>query len=552
MSDDLVDRLIAAEKTIAVLKRKVIDLYNGDRTGIQHQVALVRRREAEHRRRRELAEVKAAELTRYNETLELEVERRTAAMHMILDNVTFGFLVVGRDLMVQPETTRSCESLFGSKIIEGSSLIGLLQLDAIASAEFALACDQVFDDFLPEEVSLAQIRTKFPLASGRILRAEARPIRSNERDVRALLFSISDITELEEATRESHQHRVLVGILRQREAFVGFLIEARSMLEAAQRNFAAGDLVAVRRAIHTIKGSAASFGVVDVVERCHSIEGLSEIGRDEIVSIGTELREFLQRNHGVLGLDLDQIDEQPFTISRQQIQDLLAITTHATPELSRRVQRWSERVVSRPAAILLGPIEEVAKRLADKLGKEVALEVEGADTAVDVEVMRPVLMAVGHLIRNAISHGIELPHERGEKPRVGKLELAISKHQRCVEVSLHDDGRGIDLDRLRERAKRIVGLEPADVDDPLSLIFVDGVSTADVTSTVSGRGVGMAAVRSTIEAAGGTMSVSSTPGRGTRVVLSVPDAAADVDRGPSGLSVFDRASVAFNSTLFDR
>src|SRR4051812_48071155 len=100
MSDDIQRRAEAAERTVEVLKRKVLDLYNGRGSSLQRQLESARRREEENRRKRAIFEVRANELKRYSETLEAEVARRTEAIQVILDNVTFGFLVVNRELVV--------------------------------------------------------------------------------------------------------------------------------------------------------------------------------------------------------------------------------------------------------------------------------------------------------------------------------------------------------------------------------------------------------------------------------------------------------------------
>jgi len=94
MSTDFERRAVAAEKTVDVLKIKVVELYNGDTSAMHRQVEAAKHREAENKKKRELAEIRAGELAKYSQTLEAEVARRTEAIKTILDNVTFGFLVV--------------------------------------------------------------------------------------------------------------------------------------------------------------------------------------------------------------------------------------------------------------------------------------------------------------------------------------------------------------------------------------------------------------------------------------------------------------------------
>lgn len=523
MTAELSRRVEAAEKTIEVLKKKVVELYNGDTSAMHRQVEAAKRREAENKKKRELAEVRAGELAKYSETLEGEVARRTEAIKTILDNVTFGFLVVNRELVVQPETTRSCVGLFGTTAVEGKKLGELLQLTARRDEHLFLSCDQVFEDLLPEEVSLGQLPQKFPLEGGKILRAEGSIIRDKDGSVRAMLFTISDITALEEATRESNNNRTLVGILRQKESFQSFLVETQYQLRAARSAIA--DQALVRRVVHTIKGNSASYGLTEIVDLTHAIEEKTDVEAGDIDDIGDGIRQFLRRNRGVLEIDYDKVADQGFQVTADQMTQFRGIVAKmggGTPEL----RHWTARVLAKPAMHLLGPIDDFTTRLADRLGKQIDFQVEGGDAIVDVETMRPVLMSLSHLIRNAVDHGIEAPTVRGDKAEVGRVRLRVRDDGESYLVEVEDDGQGIDLPRVAERAieRGFATREAIDAmpDKGLSLIFVDGLSTAETTTNISGRGIGMSAVKSAVDGAFGKMDIRTQAGKGTLFVLTIP------------------------------
>ncbi|MCC6645314.1 MAG: Hpt domain-containing protein [Polyangiaceae bacterium] len=522
-ADELHRRAVAAEKTVEVLKRKVVELYNGDTSSMHRQVEAAKRREAENKKKRELAEVRAKELARYSETLEAEVARRTEAIKTILDNVTFGFLVVNRELVVQPETTRSCVALFDEREIEGRPLTELLKLGPRAAEHLLLSSDQVFEDLLPEEVSLAQMPQKFPLPDGRILRAEGSVIRDKDGAVSAMLFTISDISALEEATRESNNNRTLVGILRQKESFQAFLVETQQHLRSARD--AVDDQPLVRRVVHTVKGNGASYGLVELVELTHAIEEKPAIEAADIDDISDALRLFLARNRGVLEIDYEKIGDHGYQVSADQMSQFRGIVAKmggGSPEL----RHWTARVLAKPAAHLLGPIEDFTSRLAERLGKEVDFAIDGGDTIVDVEAMRPVLMSLSHLIRNAVDHGVEPPHARAPKPHAGRVRLRVRDDANSYVVEVEDDGAGVDLPRVAARAiergfatREVIDSMP---DRGLSLIFVDGLSTAEITTNISGRGIGMSAVKSAVDAADGKMEIRTQRGLGTTFTMSIP------------------------------
>ena len=511
------ERAEAAERTVDVLKKKVVALYNGDTSAIHEKLQAARARDAENRKKREILEVRTAELAKYSAVLEAEVARRTDAIKAILDRVTFGFLRIDRSAIVEPESTRSCAKLFATGEVEGRSLPDLLQLGPREKDHLLLAIDQVFEDLLPEDVSLGQLEQRFPTKDGRVLRAEGSVIRGKSGAVDSMLVTISDITALEAATRESHAHRTLVGILKQKPSFEAFVSEARFGLDSARD--APDDEALRRRVVHTIKGNAASYGLVDAADACHAVEEEPTVSVASLARIEDALRTFLESNESVLEIDYDAMTDRAFEVTPAQISDLRAIVS-GLRDAPASLRSWTTRVLSRPASHYLGPIRTFTDRLAARLGKEVTLTVTGDETLVDPATMRSVLLGVPHLVRNALDHGIEPPQLRADKGK-GALALSIAETGDAYEIRFSDDGRGIDVDRVRAKAHER-GINAPEGNDALGLVFVDGISTAEVTTTISGRGIGLGAVKGAVEGARGTVNVSTIAGRGTTIVITVP------------------------------
>ena len=517
-------RAAAAEKTVEILKARVRALYAGECTSMmQRRIDRSRQRQEAARERRKLMLVRADELARHSEKLEREVLERTRDIRTILDNVTSGFLVVGPDLMVRPGHTVSCHALLEAPALVSRSLLHVPRLDERAGDQLGLAIEQVFSGVFPDEVSLAMVPQRFEVAS-RVLRMDARVLRE-ERTVIALLLTVTDATSLELAQRQAHMNQVLVGILRQRSAFQHFTVDAKMILSSARDAVLAADQVYVRRAVHTLKGNGAAFDLDELVDVIHNVEALENIGVAELHRIEQALVAFLTAHETVLGISYSDVVEESYEVSGAAMDELDVVTQSRDVD---RVERWTKQLVLKRADLVAGPLGLYVGKLAERLEKEVDFVFTGAELLVDARALRPVFSNLTHAARNALDHGVELAAERGDKPRRGRIELTVAEQSGAWVVALSDDGRGIDPE-LVARAAVERGFASAEAvatmtdEEKTALVFMDGLSTARAATEVSGRGIGMAAIKAAVEESGGAMEIISVRGRGTTVRVTIPN-----------------------------
>jgi two-component system chemotaxis sensor kinase CheA len=186
--------------------------------------------------------------------------------------------------------------------------------------------------------------------------------------------------------------------------------------------------------------------------------------------------------------------------------------------------------------IRMVPVEHVFRRfprvvrdLAHSRGRKVDLDIQGGLTELDKSIVDALGEPLLHLVRNAIDHGLESPRERelaGKAP-TGTLKLAAFYEGNHAHVVVEDDGRGIDLARVGERAVALGLIEPSQLDamtpsDILNTIYQPGFSTRETVSDISGRGIGMDVVRESIENLKGVIELSTAPGKGTRFLIRLP------------------------------
>lgn len=178
---------------------------------------------------------------------------------------------------------------------------------------------------------------------------------------------------------------------------------------------------------------------------------------------------------------------------------------------------------------LFGALPRLVRDLSAELGKQVLVDIEGGDVELDREMIEMVRDPLTHIIRNAIDHGVEPPHERvaSGKRETALVTIAARQSGNTISIVVSDDGRGIEEEKIAAKALStglISAAERAAMDREkvLQLIFQPGFSTASAVSNVSGRGVGLDVVRENLEKVGGSIKVSSTAGVGTLFTLHIP------------------------------
>ena len=214
--------------------------------------------------------------------------------------------------------------------------------------------------------------------------------------------------------------------------------------------------------------------------------------------------------------------------SHQQDPDFIASSQHLnliTSELQERVARTRMQ----PIDNIWNKLPRLVRDLTTQCHKKVQLQMRGKETELDKSILEALKDPLTHVVRNAIDHGIESPEMRlaAGKSVEGSLILHAFHENGQVNVEISDDGAGINLDRIKQKAVdlKLITLEEAssmEDRDALGLLFIPGFSTARAITNISGRGVGMDVVKTNIEKVGGTVEIENRPGLGTNIRIRIP------------------------------
>ncbi|WP_347156981.1 chemotaxis protein CheA [Pontibacter chitinilyticus] len=258
------------------------------------------------------------------------------------------------------------------------------------------------------------------------------------------------------------------------------------------------------------------------VQKYHTSKNLS---LSDLIYIQIKKLDHLMNLVGELIIDRDRI----LSISRElESDELKSVSSHLyriTDELQYSVM--NARLVS--IGTLFNKFPRVVRDVAVAEKKEVNLQLIGQDIQIDRNILQIITDSLLHLVRNAITHGIETPEEREKngKPAVGNLKLVAQNDRENVVLTLSDDGKGIDLKQVRRAAvdRQLVSAETADglsETEVLSFLFEPGFSMAKKVTEFSGRGVGLDVVKNAIDSIGGRLQVDSTKNKGTTFTLRLP------------------------------
>ncbi|RPJ11728.1 MAG: chemotaxis protein CheA [Deltaproteobacteria bacterium] len=233
---------------------------------------------------------------------------------------------------------------------------------------------------------------------------------------------------------------------------------------------------------------------------------------------------------GELVLCHSTISELTLRMKRDGFTPLALELSKAAKGLDRKLNELQKGVMEIrmiPVGQLFDKMSRIVRKISRDQGKKVEMKMFGSDTELDKLIIEDISDPVMHIIRNAIDHGIETPEERvrAGKDQKGLIRLSSFQKGNHVVIEVEDDGRGIELDKVKRKALAkglIANLEAVSDRDALDFLFLPGFSTSEQVSEISGRGVGMDVVKNNIAAVSGTVDIGTKPGAGCCVTITLP------------------------------
>lgn len=497
------------------------------------------------------------EIEEHNRNLEIKVQERTAALQSktndisaMMRNLQQGLFTIMDDLTIHPEYSKFLEDILGTDSIANEPFMGLLldgsnlnadQKDQVhASVSALIGSDEMMWDFnahnLPNEIIKTTGEEK------KIFEIDWNPILMDN-EIEKIMVTVRDVTELRKLQLEALEQKQELEIISQIisidagkfydfiDSAMNFISKNRELIESAE-DYNEELVQVLFRNMHTIKGNARTYGFNQLTECVHLAEGTYDELRkseqpvwsrerllEEIDIVAEAVRHYSTTASEKLGMDVDQ---QTAGLSPEVIEELISTLdgfnkNELFKDFHEDIHDSLKVLYSTIEESLEDTVTEVVKslpslaRAVDKPAPEIEMKCD--EVYLDKKTKNMLNDVLMHCLRNSIDHGIEEPEERKGKGKSeqGHIVVSTKVENDHLKLCIHDDGRGLALKKIKDKALAQGLITDADEKTPqetAQLVFLSGLSTADKVSQISGRGVGMDAVRNFLQDMGGDISLT--------------------------------------------
>lgn len=442
-----------------------------------------------------------------------ELAERERSLRLILDSTGDAFVEMNREGRLTGVTSAETVRWFGECKPGASGSEYLFPTDRAQQKAFEVAFSQLVDDVLPWELTAEQMPKRISTALA-VLELGYKPVMQNGEFSEVLVIA-RDVTarvHAETAEKSAREQQTVLGkLLSDKAGFVQFVTDCEDLIAGLSNS---ADLTLTKRHLHTLKGNTAVYGMASVAEYCHALEDqLAASGQaiptNRIADLGALWRSKMQ---GIQEF-LSGIGENILEIDGQEHQQLIDSLMHRRDyqEILAMVEMWSWCRAAERLARLRAQTEYVAKRLE----KDVMVVVDHNDLRIPNDYLSRFWPVMVHVVRNAIGHGVESASDRKAAGKSTQATVTLSTYEadNQLVVEVRDDGAGIDVNRALAVAKER-GVKLPENPSLVDIVSAVGVSTTAETTELSGRGVGLSAVRHACEQEGGTLHIVNAPGKG--------------------------------------
>ena len=476
-----------------------------------------------------------------------ELSRLNQTMSALLDSLGQGFFIFKADGQIMDVSSKACDATVECRP-DGKFIWDVLKLPENKIEGFKKWMQTLFMEMLPFEDLSPLGPTEYPHSENRNISLEYHPLRTAEGSMEGVVVVASDITSLVEAQKQAETQKehakLIINLIKSKREIQRFIYESQDLLSSLRdevtKDTGPYNLEGAFPWLHTLKGGPALFSVKSVADRCHEAETLlsevksewSQAGfialRGKCFEIEDQFSRFIEETREILGTSALSAERQ-IEVAISKLNDI-ARKVGALPNGGTLAQELLLELAMEPVAQHLEPYSVVINRVAESEQKMVApLQINNGKIMVIPEIYSGMLATLVHAFRNAVDHGIETPDVRvaNNKPAEGKIIVDVKIHavndRPYLQIKIADDGAGVDPAKVRAKlAKKNIDVSKESDEEIIQHIFDSEFSTRDQVTAISGRGVGMDAIKVAAEELSGRVWVTSKVGQGSSIYIEVP------------------------------
>lgn len=549
-----VQNLITSSNQILFKMNEYASLMNAQKDELESQTTELEAQTEELEAQTEELESQKDELEAQNATLEERSTslkfinaayiNRTLKLQNLLNNVGQGFLTINKDQIINPEYSYECEKMILTstvKKINGMKITETLFADSNQEDFIEELFQKIFDSphnqkelffsLLPEELTL----------NNRILSIAYKLVNDDQQE-EVILIILTDITHTRNLERQMDEERnnlkMIVKVLLNREEFIDVISDYKEFTKKDFKHLAITQKEEILREIHTYKGVFSQYYLENIAaylneleNKLYNDENLEQFhclnGKDLVKSLEYDMKtiESYIGEEFLYGEDIYTIKEEKILEIENRLKSALS------PSEYLKILPIVKSIRHKSIKELLKTYPDYTIKLSERFSKSIhPFAIEGDDVYIDHLAYQGFSKTLIHMFRNCVDHGIETEDERIElnKSQIATIHCEVNKLNDGFEILICDDGRGIDPKKLLESALCKGLIHQEDIShmndsDILNLIFLDGLTTNETVSAISGRGVGLAAVKETVDLLNGRITVKTELNVGTEFKIWLPN-----------------------------
>ena len=484
--------------------------------------------------------------------------RQKQEIETILENLGQAYMTCDRAGQIKGQPSSISTDIFGIAPT-GLNICDVLRLEGEERKGVLEWVKLVFEEPI-DFVDLKPIGPKnFDKVEGKFIELDYQVIRNKKGKIARLVVIGTDKTEekkfKEKAAEEAAYVKAILSMVTDKQNFIDFVTEVQSILEYLKKTFSRSrseiDVDHCFRLIHSVKGGAASFGLRKIGIMAHNLENeftnldITDTNtvrqemdkkrksfKNDIKKIEERLNDFLDKNDNILGLKKILISPTKELIVKK-VESLGARLKKENGADSNLYKEYLRDFILEPIGDAFQHFERASYQVAEKLGKEVKFSMINGELKFYRPVYKPLISSLIHAFRNAVDHGIESPNERENKNKkpYGKIKVEFKTKtkdkKKFILIQIEDDGNGIDPEIIGELAvsKSLVTedeLKKMTNEEIIQLVMKAGFSSKEEATDMSGRGVGLDAIKFEAERLKGKAWVESKKNKGSKLFVEVP------------------------------